>query len=141
MAEKRTVVHGDFRADNLLFEGLPDGGDLAFIDWHICWDGCGIADVGYHLTQSMEVAVRLEVEQDVVRSYHRTPVEHGVTGYDFDECWEDYRTVALGALSYAINLCGSMDLSQERARTLAKLFLDRSLAALKDLNAGEKLPS
>ena len=43
----QTLVHGDFRADNLFFGG-PDGGQgLAAIDWQVSSRGGGAFDLAY----------------------------------------------------------------------------------------------
>lgn len=47
-AQKRTtIVHGDFRAENLVHG--PDGELLAVLDWELSTIGDPLADVGYHL--------------------------------------------------------------------------------------------
>lgn len=134
-----TVVHGDFRADNLFYEGLPGGGDLAVIDWQICNRGHGPFDVAYHLTQSISPETRRAIEKPALQAYHQTLVDGGVKDYSFEDLWEYYREAALYALVYPITVCGAFDLSEPRAKALGQVFLERSLSAITDLNAGEKL--
>ncbi|MDD9934256.1 MAG: phosphotransferase [Myxococcales bacterium] len=134
-----TLVHGDFRADNLFFEGLPGGDDLAVIDWQICHRGHGPFDVAYHLTQSITPETRRAIERPTLELYHRTLVDNGVEGYSFDDLWEYYREAALYGLVYPITVCGALDMSEPRARGLGQVFLERSLSAITDLNAAEKL--
>ena len=57
------------------------------------------------------------------------------------DLWESYRTNALFALVYPIIICGGLDLSNERELALGDLVLSRSLSAITDLKAGEKLPA
>lgn len=134
-----TAIHCDFRADNLIYD-LGDGSKVAVIDWQICGRGYGPFDLGYHLTQSVTSDVRRQIERPAVEAYHKALVRHGVTGYSLGDCWEDYREAALMALVYPVNVCGSMDLTNDRARALGEVFLTRSLDAIRDLKAIEKLP-
>jgi len=134
-----TLAHGDFRADNLFYEGLPGGGDLAVIDWQICTRSYGPFDVAYHLTQSVSPDTRRRIERPILENYHRTLVEHGIEDLSFEQLWEYYRMDALFALVYPVTVCGALDLSDPRAKALGHVFLERSLSAIADLNAGEKL--
>jgi len=134
-----TVCHGDFRADNLFYD-LPDGSELAVIDWQISGRGFGVFDVGYHLTQSVSSDVRREIERTTIETYHRTLRKHGITSYSEADLWEEYREAALFSLVYPITVCGALDLTNDRARALGDVFLKRSLDALSDLSAVEKLP-
>lgn len=133
-----TACHGDFRADNLFYD-LADGSPLAVIDWQICGRGFGPFDMAYHLTQSVSSDVRRQIERQAVEQYHRTLVARGIR-YSFADLWEDYREAALFALVYPVTVCGALDLSNDRAKALGDVFLKRSLDAISDLNAVEKLP-
>jgi hypothetical protein len=133
-----TLAHGDFRADNV-FYGV-DGG-LAVVDWQISGRGYGPFDLGYHLTQSVTSDTRRAIEKQAVADYHRALCAHGVEGYSAEQCWEDYREAALFCIVYPMTLCGALDLSIPRARALAEVFLTRSLDAIAELNAADKLPA
>jgi hypothetical protein len=134
-----TVCHGDFRADNVFYDGVPGGAQVAVCDWQISGRGNGLFDVAYHLTQSVTPAVRSEIERPVLDAYLRTLREHGIEDYSTDQAWSDYREAAMFALVYPVTLCGSMDLSNPRARALGEVFLSRSLKAICDLDAIETL--
>jgi hypothetical protein len=77
---------------------------------------------------------------DLLRAYHRTLVEYGVRGYEFDECLHDYRLATLYFLIYPVIAGGTLDLSNERGLALVTAMLERSVLAILDLNAGELLP-
>jgi len=135
-----TLLHGDHRLDNLFFsedEG-PEG--IAMLDWQITGAGRAPYDVAYFLSQSLVPEERKGVEYDLVTGYHRALLDHGVTGYSFEDCWEDYRLATLFDCCYPLN-AGAVDLVNERAVALFSTMLDRSVSAILDLDALELLPS
>lgn len=136
----RTIIHGDYRLDNLFF-GTPEGGDpLAVIDWQISSRGRGVFDVAYFTCGTMRPPERKAAEMDLLGMYHSILVENGVRGYDFDQCFEDYRASALFCLLYAVIDIGSLDVTDERGVELFDAIMERAISATRDLNAGELLP-
>ena len=141
MAEPpRTIFHGDYRTDNLFFATAEGGDPLAVIDWQISCRGRGVYDIGYFLSQSVQTEARKATEMDLLKTYHSILVKDGVRGYDFDQCLHDYRLITLFCLVYPVVVGGTLDLSNERGLALATAMLDRSVAAIVDLDAGELLP-
>lgn len=130
-----TLVHGDHRLDNLFFG--DDG--VAMLDWQITGAARGPYDVAYFLSQSLVPEERKVVEGDLVGAYHRALVGHGVSGYSFDDCWDDYRLATLFCAVYPLN-AGAVDLVNERAVALFTSMLERSVAAILDLDALELMP-
>ncbi|MCI3948639.1 MAG: hypothetical protein K0R11_573 [Acidimicrobiales bacterium] len=130
-----TLLHGDHRLDNLFFSE----DDVAALDWQITGTGRGAYDVAYFLSQSIISEERKRVEHDLVRAYHGALVEHGVRDYSFEACWEDYRLATLFVSVYPLN-AGSVDLVNDRAVELFTAMLERSVAAILDLDALELMP-
>ena len=60
--------------------------------------------------------------------------------YPIDQLLEDYRRTALFCLCYPIQAGGSVELVNDRAVELVGQMLDRVVAAIHDLDAGELLP-
>ena len=85
------------------------------------------------------LADRRAHERDLVRLYHDTLVAGGVTDYPFGELWDDYRSTILFCLSYAMGVC-AVELANDRAWALAATMLERSIAAIIDLDADELAP-
>ena len=131
-ARPRTIVHGDYRLDNLFF-GTPEGGDpLAVIDWQISSRGRGVFDVAYFAAGTLPPAERKAKERDLLRMYHQILTERGVRGYDFDQCWADYRLSVLFLLVYSVIAMGSIDMANVRGVELFTTILKRTLAAIED---------
>ena len=134
-----TLVHGDFRLDNLFFAAEAGQPDLAVVDWQICGLARAPYDVAYFLSQSLVESERRAEEEGLVRAYHEGLLAGGVGGYSFDQCWEDYRRATLFVAVYPLN-AGSVDLVNDRAVELFVTMLRRSVAAILDLDALEFLP-
>ncbi|UFS97642.1 phosphotransferase family protein [Nocardia huaxiensis] len=96
----RTVVHRDFRLDNVLI-GPQDS--MAVVDWQTCAIGSGPEDVAYFLGSGLPAELRHQVEEDLVRRYHDRILELGVRGYSWAECWRDYRRGAWHGMLMSIN--------------------------------------
>jgi hypothetical protein len=92
-----TVVHGDFRLDNLLFGGPR----VVVVDWQTVKCGPGLSDVAYFVGSALLPQDRREHEMDLVRAYHRALVAADVD-LRWDECWEGYRRYCFDGLLMAI---------------------------------------
>ncbi len=129
--DRYSVVHGDYRLDNLLFPaGDPTG--VAAVDWQTASVGPPARDVAFFLSTCLEVEDRRRHEHDLVAAYHRTLGRHGVTGYSLDECLADYR---LGMLhGPLIILLGRLTAGvTERGDEMFRAMWRRSTAAIDDL--------
>lgn len=136
----RTFLHGDYRADNLLF-GPSLGHDcIAAIDWQISGRGGPLYDVAYLICNSVPTAYRQEAEQVLLRRYHDTLVRMGVEGFTYDDCWEAYRFAVLSGLFVAIFTTGGMDVGNRRGLEMVRAAARRVDAAVTELQAGDLLP-
>ncbi len=132
-----TLVHGDYRLDNLFFGA---DGSLTVIDWQIVSRGRGAFDVGYFITGSLTAVDRRALEMDLLREYHGRLLAAGVKGYDFDRLFEDYRRAVLFSFLYAVIVLGQLDTNNERGLAVFEATLERTVTAILELNAGEMLP-
>lgn len=132
-----TFLHGDYRQDNFIYLGNSD--DAVILDWQISGAGYAAFDVTYFICQSLQVDLRRRIQMPLLERYVATLRQNGVTTFDLDQAWHDYRLMSLFCLIYPITVCGSLDLGNERGRALAECMLDRNLSAVRDLNAMELL--
>jgi aminoglycoside/choline kinase family phosphotransferase len=141
-APPRTIIHGDYRLDNLFFgteEGKPS---LAVADWQIASRGRGVFDVAYFMSGGVPADLRRAHEIRMLKDYHRILTDNGsAAGYDFDECLRDYRKSVVFCLVYPVIGGGSVDMGNERGVALWDTWLDRNVAAIEDLNAAETIPA
>jgi hypothetical protein len=94
-----TVIHGDFRNDNLMF-GHPDG-RVCVLDWQTLGIGNGLSDLSYFLGGSLLVEDRRDHERELLQRYLTDLSKHGVE-LDEDEAWTAYRRYAFSGLMMAV---------------------------------------
>jgi len=86
--DRFSLLHGDYRIDNLLFD--PDRTHVTAVDWQTLAVGLPARDVAYFIATSLQPSERAANERALVEVYHRALIDHGVTGYDSETCWQDY---------------------------------------------------
>ncbi len=99
---QRTVLHGDFRLDNVLFDVKGGTWPLATLDWQTIGRGCGTQDASYFLGAGLREPDRAAYEQDLLRAYHDALHSRGVRAYSWEQCWRDYRKHSLNGLFMAM---------------------------------------
>ena len=132
-AMPHTLVHFDFRADNLFFDA---DGTVVVIDWQAISQGGGVADVGYFISQNMSTDDRRAHEQDLLHAYHDTLVANGVTDYDFETLVRDYAVGVSCGWMIPVLAVGSLDFTSERAIALWTTVIERTQNALLDHGFG-----
>jgi hypothetical protein len=92
-----SVVHGDFRLDNLLFGRAR----VAVVDWQTVRIGPPLSDVAYFIGSALVEEDRREHEYSLVQAYHGHLQAAGLE-IGFDECWNGYRRYAFDGLIMGI---------------------------------------
>jgi Ser/Thr protein kinase RdoA (MazF antagonist) len=131
-----TIAHGDFRLDNVFF----DGTGVAAIDWQIAFRGRGVFDVAYFLSGCLDPRVRRTEEMRLLRLWHQL-VTVGHSGYTFDDALLDYRRAVLHCHVYTVIATGSLNPANERGMAVFQAWLQRRGAAIEELAADELIPS
>ena len=130
-----SLIHGDYRLDNLLF---PDGPGVVAVDWQTLTIGPPTRDLAYFIGTSVLTEDRRAHERRLVKEYHAALVVLGVTDFGADACFEGYR---LGMLhGPMITVLGCLYASTEASEASDGMFLAmaaRSCAALRDLGSFE----
>ena len=101
-AEPWSLVHIDFRLDNLLIDESVTPPRVAVVDWQSMVLQSPLSDLAYFMGASLLPEVRRPVERELVREYHAGLLAHGVRGYDFAQCWDDYRRGAFAGFSVTV---------------------------------------
>jgi aminoglycoside/choline kinase family phosphotransferase len=128
--DRYTLLHGDYRLDNLMFS--PDG-STTVVDWQTISIGLPARDLAYFLSTSLSPKDRFAHERDLVAAYHSALLEHGVTDYAAEECWSDYRLGMLHSPLIA-TLGAAFSTTTERGDAMMLVMLDRACRAIRELD-------
>ncbi len=128
----RTLVHADFRLDNLLF--TPDRPEPAVVDFQTVNWGSAAYDVAYFVGGSLEPEVRRAAGTDLVAAYHAELLARGVRAYTLEALWSAYRRELFGGLLMAVG--ASMVVKQtERGDRMFLTSMRRHAQQALDLDA------
>ncbi len=105
----KSLVHIDYRPDNMMFASARGGKPLTVLDWQSLAFGCGVTDVAYFLSGALDRDTRRKREKDFLRAYHDRMRALGVD-YDFESLWRDYRSRAFAL--YLVAFYASMIVTQ-----------------------------
>lgn len=133
-----SLVHVDYRLDNILINEGMDPPSIAVVDWQGVTLGHPLADVAYFIGAGLLPETRKSVEEDLVRSYHEALQEAGVSGYSWSQCWTDYRRGAFAG--FAVTVVASVMVQQtERGDEMFTAMARRHARHALDLGAEEFL--
>lgn len=132
------LMHGDYRLDNMLF--APNRTRVTVVDWQTMGVGLAGRDLAYFTATSLDPAMRPQVEEGLVADYHRALLGYGVTDYDVDTCWHDYRLgVVQAPLITALGLAFAS--STERGDEMILTMLSRGCRAVRELGTLDLISS
>ena len=136
--EPITIIHGDYRLDNLFF---TDDGDVAIIDWQMAMRAPGQTDVVYFCANNLTTPMRRAEERALVERYVAGMHVAGVPSdaVTFDGVWRGYLE---GLVFYAMTFGASLltiDPANERGAALFDALVRRTFAAVDDLDAGARI--
>jgi len=129
------LIHGDYRLDNLLFEGE----DCTAVDWQTVAWGPALVDASYFIGGCLSVTDRRAHERELLGLYHSQLIEQGVKGLGFEQCWEEYRRACFQGLLMAI-AASMVVVRTERGDDMFTSWLARSAQQAIDLEAVSLLP-
>ena len=134
----QTVIHGDFRTDNLIFGGCAGTVPMATVDWQTVAHGCGALDLAYLLTTSLEPEVRRHIERELLVTYHDRLQALGVTDYSAATLFDDYAWHAFQGVVMLV--CSAMLVVRtERGDSMFLTMIERGSIAVEDLDARARL--
>ncbi len=136
-AGPRTLCHGDFRADNMMFSTHGGQPALTVVDWQAPMQARPAFDVGMLMSMSLTTELRRAHEADLLRSYHQKLMAGGVEGYPFDAFFHDYRRALLFGFTYFVQAGGAVDMSHPRTLALFDSAVRRVDAAVQDHGLAE----
>jgi hypothetical protein len=130
--DRFSLMHGDYRLDNMLFD--PDRTRVTIVDWQTLGTGLPARDLAYFTGTSLLPATRSQTDEELVAAYHGELVGYGVTDYDRDTCWRDYR-VGMLQVPLISTLGCAFAISTERGDDMMLVMLERGCQAIRDLGS------
>ena len=129
-----TLTHRDPHPGTVLVPKLPEKNRAVIVDWANCCRGVGVHDLATHIPPYWHRTVRNAMEVDLLRRYHDRLCSSGVSDYDWDQCWYDYRLGAIGWLNRRIK-------HSPFGSAVGLLICDNCINAFDDLGCEGLLPA
>lgn len=129
----RTLLHGDARVDNILFEESGDTPTAYLVDWQLARLGDPQIDVAYFLTGSLSPQDRRACERDLIRR-HAGVIREKEPGYADEVAMNSYRLNAVAGLLYTVGAANKLSINPSMAALLLALA-KRNCAAVEDWNS------
>lgn len=126
------LMHGDYRLDNMLFD--PDRTHVTIVDWQTLGAGLPTRDLAYFTGTSLLPDARAAAEDELVTTYHTELSTYGITDYDRETCWRDYR-VGMLQVPLLTTLGCAFAVSTERGDDMMLVMLERGCRAIRDLGS------
>lgn len=137
-----TLVHGDLRADNLLFDGTPEAPTAVILDWSWACRSLGLIDVAFLLGGSTPVVQRQGTLEDLLQAWHQQLLARGVRDYPLSEARRDLQLAALRCMTAGLCMHGFMAFPDTTIRTA--LFMTQAIqhhaGLAMELEAWQALP-
>lgn len=132
-----TLVHGDYRLDNLMFASAYGGAPVSAVDWQTIGVAAGGRDLAYLLGNSAEPEDRRRHEPEALERYRAAMATAGVD-LTTDEVAAQYRHGTFQGPF--ITMLGSIAVGQtDRGDDMFMAMAERSAAQILDLDALEEI--
>ncbi len=132
--EPSTLVHGDYRADNMFFS---DTGELALVDFQVIGESTAVGDLAYFVTASLPAEVASRSEQDLFSLWRDTLLAGGRKESELAHMWELYRKAVFFCVVYVAVAARGMDLQEARQRALLEAAFGRFERAADELRLAD----
>jgi aminoglycoside phosphotransferase (APT) family kinase protein len=140
MKGPRTLVHFDYRADNLFVDDQNPAAPIVVVDWQLAMWGSGAYDVARLTGGSIPAVQRRGHHEETVACWHRGLVAGGVTGYSREQAWHDYRLSAIVAALNPVLVHYMFKTGGERGTALGETMTERFFDDLVECGAEAVVP-
>jgi hypothetical protein len=136
----RTLVHFDYRADNLFIDDLTQKAPIAVVDWQLTMWGLGAYDVARLAGGSLSPTQRGGHHEEIVKCWHQGLMEGGVADYSSEDAWHDYRLSAIVAMLNPVLVHYMFKTGGGRGTALGAAMTDRFFSDLVECCAEAVVP-
>ena len=137
----RTILHNDLHAQNLFFGVEAGRPELVLIDFNSTAQARGPCDIAGLLGTSMDSRERLATESTLLRTYHSTLLQAGVSSYSLERCLNDYRFGLLFRYARTLLTMATGLPARNQREEQYRVLLGRLRAAIDDNDCAALLPS
>lgn len=136
----RTLVHFDYRADNLFMDDLTREAPIVVVDWQLAMWGLGAYDIARLVGGSILPGERGGHHEEIVECWHQGLLAGGVTGYTIKQAWHDYRLSAIVATLNPVLVHYMFKTGGERGTALGAAMTERFFSDLVECGAEAVVP-
>jgi hypothetical protein len=140
VAGQRTLVHFDYRADNLFMDNLAAQAPIIVVDWQLAMWGLGAYDIARLAGGSILPAERWGHHEEIVGCWHQGLVAGGVCDYPIDQAWHDYRLSAIVAMFNPVLFHYMFKTGGARGTALGQAMTNRFFCDLVECGAEAVVP-
>jgi hypothetical protein len=127
-----TLLHGDYRLDNLCLTAQAGGGyEVTAFDWQAVCRGPGVMDASYFLTCNLQVDLLARHERELLGVYWEELADSGVQDYTLERCRTDYDLATLHVFYRYVIAVHLISQRHERGQALSAIALERLAGALR----------
>lgn len=136
-----TLIHGDLRADNLLFGRDARQNEVIVLDWQLANRSLATIDLGRLMGGSEPAAERRGHQLEVCAAWHESLMRAGLTDYSFEEALADFRLGILYCLVIPLKAFALVGPNPGgRTARLVDAQAERMFASAMELEVAELLP-
>ena len=137
-----TLVHGDLRADNVLFDHTIDDPDSVILDWSWASRSLAAIDLAFLVGGSTPPVQRLGRHEELLQAWHQVLLNRGVRDYPLAEARRDQQLAALRCITagIAMHSFSKGDATPVRAALFMDDAIQRHAAYAVEVAAWEALP-
>lgn len=138
LLKRRTLIHGDFKLDNILFHP-SDPDKMVLLDWQGISLGSAALEVAGFLPRSLTVTDYAKWHKELLETYHFELCQHGDFDYPFSEFLQDYKmglivsfigNIGFTTTLLSSELSGDDPVRDDRMRTYFELIFKRKFKAM-----------
>ncbi len=130
----RTLLHGDYRADNMLF---GHDGSIVLLDFQLTGVGSAAYDLAYFVTQSLDAETASAHEAALFERWLGGLAAGGVAEADTADLWQRYREAAYFCLVYPVVASRGVDFDDPRQYQLIDNMNTRIARAIDELGLAD----
>ena len=131
----RTIVHSDFRADNLIFDESSSEQPVIVLDWQLAQRNIGAYDVARVVCGSVPSEHQSGRYREFIDIWRDGLIANGVKDYSRKEAWRDFQTALLTALYTPVAFHHLNSFEGGRGLKLARAYMHRIFRAAVECEA------